>query len=43
MLQETIADHIKFQTVLYNDTQGLRQVPCKDMMSTTAVVSKDED
>ncbi|KAJ8533246.1 hypothetical protein ON010_g14008 [Phytophthora cinnamomi] len=37
VLQETISQHVKFQTMLHNDAQELLQVPCKDSTQTTAV------
>ncbi|KAG6623639.1 Phospholipase D [Phytophthora cinnamomi] len=39
VLQETISQHVKFQTMLHNDAQELLQVPCKDSTQTTAVAT----
>ncbi|KAE9009189.1 hypothetical protein PR001_g14979 [Phytophthora rubi] len=40
VLLETIAEHVKFQTVLDNDAQELMRVFCKDSTPTTAVVTE---
>ncbi|GMF58007.1 unnamed protein product [Phytophthora fragariaefolia] len=40
VLQDRIAAHVKFQTMLDHDSNEIMQVPCKDSTSAAAEVTK---